>query len=72
MTRSRQSYIGHQCEECEDELATGGATVITVLVGPIQFKDHATSRLLSTRTGWAATLVEDDNDPYDAGVVVGA
>ena len=45
--------------------------MITVLVGPIQFKDHATSRLLSTRTGWAATLVEDDNDSYDAGVVVG-
>jgi hypothetical protein len=47
-TRFR-SYIGHQCEECEDELATGCAAVITVVVGVIQFKDQATSRLACCR-----------------------
>jgi hypothetical protein len=45
--------------------ATGVATVITVVVGPIQFKDQATSRLACCRPAPGAQphWGENDNDP---------
>jgi hypothetical protein len=47
------------------------ATVITVVVGLMQFKDQARSRLACCRPQRAGSG-ENDNDPYGAGVVVGA